>query len=365
MKKIVILFLIFFPYFVLFSQKDLLLDRTSFGCPLFEKQNDNFYLLDKSKYPKQIYSLLPNYAKELEILQKINILNKELNNPELIGNQRALIYLELASLMYQSKFSDMYGKNETYGDFYNYYNIKNVQNEDENIVRGATRILNYLDEAIKCAENNDSKMYIIKQRMDYIHLSGLFSYLSEIDSLKNNSLEEDIKLSAENHREILTTFQNDYIKTNYLPLNSFVGLDFGVGYLQGKQSWIGGEIAFGFNSLENKTKKDGGVNFLGLGFYQNLNQTGGDFTFYTTKIDNIFQVKHVKFNLNVLQFGYHTGSVQGNGWFYRPELGIRYNFFSLNYGYNYTFNNQIRPLTEKHFVSFKLSYPLIRLSKYQ
>ena len=68
--------------------------------------------------------------------------------------------------------------------------------------------------------------------------------------------------------------------------------------------------------------------------------------------------------MNPFQFGWHLYGPNQNKMFGRPEFGIHYSIFTLCYSYNMTFDEELRPFTEKHMVNFTISYPLFKLGSF-
>ncbi len=61
------------------------------------------------------------------------------------------------------------------------------------------------------------------------------------------------------------------------------------------------------------------------------------------------------FSFNPVQFIYNTGKTT-KGFTYRPEIGIGFWIFQLNYGYNINFKKEITVMG-KHLVVFKIHFP--------
>jgi hypothetical protein len=68
--------------------------------------------------------------------------------------------------------------------------------------------------------------------------------------------------------------------------------------------------------------------------------------------------------MNPFQFGWHLLGQNDVKMFGRPEFGIHYSIFTLCYSYNLTFDEELRPFTEKHMVNFTISYPLFKLGSF-
>ena len=223
-------------------------------------------------------------------------------------------------------------------------------------------VLAWFDKSINYAGDQDSKSYLQKLRMDYIVQEGFFYDMKNDSdySLKRMSSRFD---ESSDERKILDLLNTDYNKTGYVPFTAYAGINTGLIYSYGKDSWIGGEIGLDLVDHRNPFYNRERGSIFTVSFQHNLNTRSNDISF--DAID--FTINNDIINLNLTQFGFHQGlpGVEGVKWFYRPEIGLAYGPFYLGYAYNLTFNKDSRSLTEKNMLVVKFSYPLIRISTYQ
>jgi hypothetical protein len=346
------------------SQTDLLADPSSFG----------FTFLDAKKTEKcrmckeEIISLNEKFAKmdkNISTKEVLTVIQEELDK-EVIGNRKAKIMLYMIDCLIRSKNEN---QNISYNlSFDEYPDIDKAK-------KGALEIIDLFDKAIEYAEDEASKKFLKRARMHYIVHTDLYdelSYLHDFDQYY--TLNESIENLKGADKIIVETLNNDYVSTGSVPFTSYNGINLGLNILQGKTSWIGGEISFDqvghrnpFRMTSSKLsfRNNFHVSMLGIGFFKNLSNESFDITTYLVNIrKESFGFAPNIFSANLVQFGFHKGYSAGNSWFYRPEIGLSYGPISLCYGYNVVFKKAVRPFTESHFVTLKLNYPMIRTSKY-
>ncbi len=262
--------------------------------------------------------------------------------------------------------------------------IINEAEAEERIIHGkngAEEICLLYAKAIMLSTTIETTKFLQKRRLDYIINSDLINEIYVNDFNKNFNDDNDYfpfeALSEINNNAIHQGIQhnfyslamNDFIETNYYPYNDYMGLSLGFTSIYGKDLWIGGE--FSVDAVANKNpfqiinRLSSELNYrtsnMGVSYMKNLRTNTNDLAFFPSRITNLFFL-----NFNLLQFGFQWGDQfidNSKYWFYRPEIGISYGIFSLTYGYNAMFNKSVRDLTEKSIVSFKISYPLIKVGR--
>lgn len=346
------------------SQTDLLADPSSFG----------FTFLDAKKTEKcrmckeEIISLNEKFAKmdkNISTKEVLTVIQEELDK-EVVGNRKAKIMLYMIDCLIRSKNEN---QNISYNlSFDEYPDIDKAK-------KGALEIIDLFDKAIEYAEDEASKKFLKRARMHYIVHTDLYDELSYLHNFDQYyTLNESIENLKGADKIIVETLNNDYVSTGSVPFTKYNGINFGINMLQGRSSWIGGEISLDQAGHPNPFKmtrsqisyaENFHVSLMGLGFSKNLSNESFDITGYLVNVrKSSFGIISNVFSANLVQFGFHKGYSAGNSWFYRPEIGLSYGPISLCYGYNVVFKKAVRPFTESHFVTLKLNYPMIRTSKY-
>lgn len=365
MKTIRIVFFLFIALHSLnsHSQTDLLADPSSFGFTFLDGKNLNNPEIDNCKMcEEELTSLnerLKKKGKNISVKEEISIIREELDK-EVIGNRKAKIILYLIDCLIRSK-------NENPSVIYN-LSLDDKQDIDK-ARKGAIEIIDLFDEAIDYAEDEASKKFLKRARIHYIVQTDLYdelSYLHDFDQYF--TLNESIENIKGSDNIILKTLNNDYVSTRFVPFTKYNGINLGLNALQGKTSWIGGEISldqvthrnpFKIYRSQLSTTLNSHISFLGLEFLKNSSNNSFDILGYFLNIRKVGFI-----SANIYQFGFHKGYSAGNSWFYRPEIGLSYGPLSICYGYNVVFKKAVRPFAESHFVTLKLNYPMIRTSKY-
>ena len=361
------LFIFLFSNFVL-SQKDIIADLKPFGL----------IFLDGQKYPdckmcnlegdeKLQFGKVQEKIKDLSPTEMVEFLEGLLSG-EYSGNLKARIAMSIA----QTKFWDVISTSDmNYNIAWSDYDYSRLSDKE---INGALEIINCYDRAIEFAEDEGSVSYLKLGRQMYIVHSGLYDEIMDQNGLNNNSLNDNIKAlkNKPSQKRILEYLNNDYAATGIIPFSDYNGINTGVIYSFGQDSWIGAELGIDFcntnkllqrrNAFGNLVRNRGSL--LSFSFQHNLNTGSNDFSFDLIKLR---ETAWMHLNLNITQFGFHQGlpDVEGVKWFYRPEIGFSYGPFSVSYAYNLTFNKGTRYLTEKNMFVAKLSYPLVRISRYQ
>jgi hypothetical protein len=243
--------------------------------------------------------------------------------------------------------------------------------------RGFEVLNYYFNTAINLADE-ETKNYFRKKRLNYIAHTPLLDELYEKNFLKDfqdgeswklnnlsetiqNGIDKDINMSA------FKQAKEDYAATNFNPKTDYVGLNLGFSSFYSRDLSLGGEVSADWVQFANPFKfydsfsSDFALRFsiLGAGYHQNITTKDNDFSFYALRLTNtIF--------FNVAQFGVKWGPSFPSDkayWYMRPEFGFSYAIFSFTYGYNFMFDESVRDLTDRSVINFKISYPLIRLSR--
>jgi hypothetical protein len=371
MKKsltILSLFIFLYSNFVL-SQKDIIADQKPFGL----------IFLDGQKYPDcRMCNLEGEEKKQFDnVTQKIENLSpservfllEDFLTKDYSGNVKARIAMTIA----QIKFWGVISTSEMdYNIEWSDYDYSGLSDKE---INGALEIINCFGRAIEFAEDEGSQSHLKKGRQGYIVHSGLYDEILDQNELYNISLDDNINelKNKPDQKRILEYLNNDYAETGYIPFNQYWGINTGLIYSLGKHTWIGGELGLdycGTKKLFRRRNYFGNLvrnraSAMSISFQHNLNTGVNDFSFDLIKLRELAPWMHL--NLNITQFGFHQGlpGVDGVKWFYRPEIGFAYGPFSVIYAYNLTFNKGTRYLTEKNMFVAKLSYPLVRISRYE
>ena len=343
-----------------FSQKDILADQKSFGLTFFDGQKyPDCKMCNLERNEKIQFDEVEQKIENLTTKKKVAKL-EELLSTDYADNVKARIVLTIARIKYEEIISDdqlNYSLNRS-DYFYNY-----TPSLSRKEIDGALDVLSCFDKAINYAGDAGSKSYLQKGRMHYIVDEGIFYAIMDEKNLRGSSLSKSVDglKDSPDEKGILELLNVDYNTTGYVPFDQYEGLNTGLIYSYGKDSWIGGEIGIDFAEDKNPFKNYFRTSYFSMSFQHNLNTGSNEISFDAIK----FRQNGV-FNLNITQFGFHQGlpGVDGVKWFYRPEIGLSYGPFSVSYAYNLTFNKDIRSLTEKNMLVVKFSYPIIRISRY-
>lgn len=233
---------------------------------------------------------------------------------------------------------------------------------------GPLKIIQLYDEIIALPIDENSRLYYKNLKLAYCAQSRIIKLVNDRNSewivrrLLPQNLNGDERKVAQN---FLTTMN----ETDYNPFVSYKTICPGINTSSGKDFWYGFELSYDpyqeFYKPRNPKhpflgyKRDYRGSLLGIKLLVNPNLSKKDILFSVMDYhltDYIY--------MNPFQFGWHLYGLNKNEMFMRPEFGIHYSIFTLTYGYNYTFNEETRPFTEKHMVNFTISYPLLRLGKY-
>jgi hypothetical protein len=148
-------------------------------------------------------------------------------------------------------------------------------------------------------------------------------------------------------------------------------LGLSAGYTRGKSDMLGLELAAmsilsPSCNLRNTDPDNGkkvflghyhsmGAKFLILGYNQNLNlPSTHEFTISPLQWANPVLI-------DITKIGYTASPLyKSNSWFYRPQIGIGWNWISVGYAYNFVFSKSDRSQADTHMIFIKLSYPLLK-----
>jgi len=344
------------------SQKDIIADQKPFGLTF----------LDGQKYPDcKMCNLEGDEKIQIdEVEQKIENLSpkkkvaklEELLSTDYADNVKARMAMTIARVKYEEIISeDQLNYSLNRSDYF--YSNTTSLNLSRKEIDGSMEVLMWFDKAINYAGDAGSKSYLQKGRMHYIVDEGIFYAIMDEKNLDYSSLSKSVADLKDNpdEKRILEQLNSDYNTSGYVPFDQYEGLNTGLIYSYGKDSWIGGEIGIDYVEDKNPFKNYVRSSYLSISFQHNLNTGSNDISFDAIKFRQVGI-----FNLNITQFGFHQGlqGVEGVKWFYRPEIGLSYGPFTVSYAYNLTFKKDVRSLTEKNMLVVKFSYPIIRISKY-
>ncbi len=245
--------------------------------------------------------------------------------------------------------------------------------------QGYEVINNYFEEAIGIADI-ESTEYFKKKRLYYTVQSSLldeqytFNFLDEYKNGNYWELENlnEIIGKGESKGLDMQAFKQvneDYKATDYEPYPEFMGLNIGLSSFYGRDLWLGAEISSDFVQFANPFKLFDPVSSnsafrissLAIGYHKNIQTNDNDISLNSLRLTSV-----LFFNLTPAQFGFKWGPSFANDktyWYYRPEIGFTYGIFTVSYGYNLMFNKNVRELTDKSVINFKISYPIIKLSR--
>lgn len=346
------------------SQTDLFLDQNAIGLTFLEGTK-----IKDCKVCEEDFTYLDKKIKEmrenLSFKDMMDLLQAEFDK-ELVNNRKARILLIMINnlIKYQSDNPNVI-YNLSHYDYFDQENLEKAKN-------GALELISLFDKAIDLAEDDISKKNIKMFRMHYIAQTNLYYGLDQLYGFNRDvSMDENIEdlNIVGTDKIILETLNKDYINTGFTPFKSYTGINLGVNYLNGRSNWLGSEISLDlvshpnpFNIFSSKLKYDFVTNYslLGFGLMKNLTQHSFDFNVYVLNIKKLGIV-----SANLFQFGYHKGYSHGNSLYYRPEIGLSYGPLIVSYGYNAIFKKSVRPFSDSHFITIKLNYPFIRISKYE
>lgn len=346
-------------------------DRDQLGfCPVCEIKDstDIFYL---SNFEQTLEEKFGSAAENQEqYLRKIEFVQSILKQTSLTTTVRVKL-LNTVIDWYCLNVIDNYNEDFEWGYEDSLYTVYNnslaLANELINF-SGPLKIIQLYDEIIALPIDENSRLYYKNLKLAYCAQSRIIKLVNDRDrdwiskKLLPQNLNGDERKVAQN---FLTTMN----ETDYNPFVSYKAICSGINTSLGKDFWYGFELSYDpyqeFYKPRNPKhpflgyKRDYRGSLLGIKLLVNQDLSKKDILFSVMDYhltDYIY--------MNPFQFGWHLYGLNKNEMFMRPEFGIHYSIFTLTYGYNYTFNEEMRPFTEKHMVNFTISYPLLRLGKY-
>lgn len=348
------------------SQKDIIADQKPFGLIFLDGQKySDCRMCNLEGEEKKQFDNVTQKIENLSPSERVVLLEDFLTK-DYSGNVKARITVTIA----QIKFWDVISTtNMNYNIAWSDYDYSGLSDKE---INGALEIIDCFGRAIEFAKDEGSESYLKKGRQVYIVHSGLYDEILDQNELYNISLGDNINelKNKPDQKRILEYLNNDYAETGFIPFSDYTGINTGLIYSFGQDSWIGGELGIdlcntnklfqGRNAFGNNVRNRGSL--LSFSIQHNLNTGSNDFSFDVLKLrEGMF------LNWNATQFGFHQGlpGVDGVKWFYRPEIGLSYGPFSVSYAYNLTFKKDVRYLTEKNMLVVKFSYPFIRISRYE
>ncbi len=281
--------------------------------------------------------------------------------PELTAEKEiyGLLLLTKTKLLVESVFekdNKVYNLALTDSDYEDYPNFK-----------GVIEINGLFDEMISLNISESTNEHLRELRMKYMYESYAFDMVDkDIDWYSDKNI-NSLKGVDDDRRNAAKIFLEDEEATNYVPFSSYFAIGVGATGAIGKENWIGYELSDEYVQYTNpfllshpiSGSPHGRFSFFGTSYLININDR--------TKQDLLFDIlnfKHPLLNINLIQFGIHYGVADKGKWLYRPEIGLSYGIFKASYAYNLTFDKSVRSLTEKNLFTFGISYPLIRIGKY-
>jgi hypothetical protein len=211
------------------------------------------------------------------------------------------------------------------------------------------------------------RLYMLKDVLaDYKKAIDLDAYYEPL----SRKLRMDLLASQSKKNDLLYTGDLQYLKEHGYK-EEREGLGLSVNFAHGKTNLLGAELAllstfWPSYHLRNLNPEDGQIDKLdfeypsaiqGLiwGYNQNLNSLGThEFTFSLFHMTAPILLDFSKLGFTVSPL-YHSAS-----WFYRPEIGIGWNWIAIGYGYNFVFSKSDRKQADTHMFLIKFSYPLLK-----
>jgi hypothetical protein len=401
-----------FAYFLI--NNSLYAQKKVIGLPPFESYGERPMqeILPKTAVEKAQFRLIQSVLKIEEnyddnqamCLRQIKQLQQLINSKDskLNGYGKMLAFIRIADIyindLQKVDTCIFNAKIDYYDDEYNEYpeyeaHLKENRKFAEQMTNGVIVINALIDSAVYYT-NAERKPYFDKLRVYFMENSGYREVMNYeyARPLNNEDMEPDyfsydfepyelseLKAQIEQISNVngsynasiqLERMLASYTESKFNPYTGYNAIGIGITGMAGKELWIGGEISIGgttnkkhwqaVNSLTQEVNAS--FNGLKLSYMQSMNTEKTDFSF------SLFNISKFAFlSIELLQFGKQNGPEFGDKarWFYRPEIGFTHGIFSLKYGYNLMFNKGIRSFTEKNLLTFKISYPLIRISDYR
>ena len=346
-------------------------DRDQLGfCPVCEikDSNDLIYL---SNFDQILNEKFGREKENYELyLRKINFVESILKQTSLSTAVRVKLLNNVID-WYCLDVIDNYEESseiEYEDSMYTVYNNSLALADELINFSGPLKIIQLYDEIIALPIDENSRLYYKNLKLAYCAQSRIIKLVNDRDRdwISKKSLPQNL---IGNEKEVAQNFLNTMNETNFNPFTVYKAISPGINTSFGKEFWYGFELSYDpyqefYNPRNPKHpflgyKRDYRGSLLGIKLLVNPDLSKKDILFSVMDYhltDYIY--------MNPFQFGWHLYGLNKNEMFMRPEFGIHYSIFTLTYGYNYTFNEEMRPFTEKHMVNFTISYPLLRLGKY-
>ena len=146
--------------------------------------------------------------------------------------------------------------------------------------------------------------------------------------------------------------------------DDFTSFDVGLNFIKGVHNWIGVDVSLvTFNGEQWKPKVKSSdlkesiipssfpvkMGFLNVSYLSNISTKDYDLSF------SLFQFTS-PIVFNVTKFGFHKSVIADQKyWYYRPEIGIGWNCFSIYYSYNIAFQNTAASFAQRHLVNLRIA----------
>ncbi|MBL7891147.1 MAG: hypothetical protein JNL63_00845 [Bacteroidia bacterium] len=216
------------------------------------------------------------------------------------------------------------------------------KNEIKEYGNGDSSKKEVVDEILSCykASNDSSGRY----KLYYLpHQVGFLEKINVRDELYKRDMKE--------------LYAAGYINKSVSALN------FGIDYMKGESNWLGGEVSLLnlYGDRWGRVRNDSIVkkykvpfvwpttmSLLSVIYMHNFEQSKTDFSF------SIFHLVS-PFVINITKFGYQKDKkTEIRNWYYRPEIGLGWNFVSIYYSYNFMFDKTVRQSSEKNLLNIKV-----------
>lgn len=347
------------------------LNRDELGpCPVCEikDSNDIIYL---SNFEHILDEKFGKTEENQELyLRKIEFVETILKQTSLTTAVRVKL-LNTVIDWYCLKVIDNYDEDFEWGyqdSLYTVYNNSLASANELINFSGPLKIIQLYDEILALPLDNQSMSY-------YRNLKLAYCAQSRIIKLVNDRHRDWIskKLVPQNligdEREVAQNFLTTLNETDYNPFVTYKAISPGINTSIGKEFWYGFELSYSpYEELNNPFIIR--HPFLGyrIGYRGSLLRFNLLVTPDLSKKDLLFTVMDYHLTdflyMNPFQIGWHLNGQNNLKIFSRPELGFHYGIFTLTYSYNWTYNEELRPFTEKHMVNFTISYPLFKLGSF-
>jgi len=233
---------------------------------------------------------------------------------------------------------------------------------------GPLKIIQLYDEILALPLDNQSMSYYRNLKLAYSAQSRIIKLVNDRDRdwISKKSLPQNL---IGDEREVAQNFLNTMTETSYNPFVTYKAISPGINTSIGKEFWYGFELSY---SPREELNNPLIIRHPFLGYRTGYRGSLLRFNLLVTpdlsKKDLLFTVMdyHLTdfFYMNPFQIGWHLNGQNNLKIFSRQELGFHYGIFTLTYSYNWTYDEELRPFTEKHMVNFTISYPLFKLGSF-